>query len=185
MARPSVRESRRREEVPFGIRALDSGIEVEGIYISRPTSVNPSAIQLPSIAGLITPSSQGDLLRRGTETPVSGAARVLNTQTRPGPRAISDPFRDSKTSTKGPDSASSSSSRATPYYDLPDAEAGRRSARMPSIQSLRSNAQFSVGGQAAQPEVYRPTGTPDPYLRPRTRTSRSTWKLEPPLSAKT
>lgn len=46
-----------KEEIPFGIRALEAGIEVEGVVVSRPAtpmrhSVNPSAITLANSVDL-------------------------------------------------------------------------------------------------------------------------------------
>ncbi|RPA85759.1 hypothetical protein BJ508DRAFT_302588 [Ascobolus immersus RN42] len=60
-----------KDDIPFGIKALEAGIEVEGVVVSRPQtpmrrSVNPSAVTLPnSIADL----ESG--LQTGTSTPRS------------------------------------------------------------------------------------------------------------------
>lgn len=57
-----------KNEIPFGIRALEAGIEVEGVVVSRPgtpmrRSVNPSAVTLPNSVDL----ESG--LHSGTSTP--------------------------------------------------------------------------------------------------------------------
>ena len=46
----------RKHAVPFGIRALESGIQVEGVWISQPSTPNPSS---PAISTLSTFSGNG------------------------------------------------------------------------------------------------------------------------------
>ena len=45
--RPSVR-ARKGREVPFGVRAIESGIEVDGVWISRSNTPNASATGSPA-----------------------------------------------------------------------------------------------------------------------------------------
>lgn len=45
--RPSVR-ARKGREVPFGVRAIESGVEVDGVWISRSNTPNASATGSPA-----------------------------------------------------------------------------------------------------------------------------------------
>jgi hypothetical protein len=69
-----VRSTRRRKgpEVPFGIRAIESGIEVDGVWISRSNTPAPSAPPSPASAASIalrpTPPKQEDSADRSSTT---------------------------------------------------------------------------------------------------------------------
>ncbi|KAF3007212.1 hypothetical protein E8E14_007126 [Neopestalotiopsis sp. 37M] len=49
--------AKRRADIPFGVRAIQSGIEVDGIWISRPGTPNS---QLPPAASTVTLTSETD-----------------------------------------------------------------------------------------------------------------------------
>lgn len=75
------------DEIPFGIRALEAGIEVEGVVISRPTSPRPVHSRNPSNMTLIDGrSSMGSLLscaqpnssRNSLGPPSPGLASTFN-----------------------------------------------------------------------------------------------------------
>jgi hypothetical protein len=68
------------EDVPFGIRALQMGIEVEGVWISRPGTPAPSSPILSPLKGRapsIAPSILGGL---STTSAVTAGTRPLFTQ---------------------------------------------------------------------------------------------------------
>lgn len=44
-----VEAERRKDEIPFGVRAIQSGIQVEGIWISNPNTPTPSTPASPAL----------------------------------------------------------------------------------------------------------------------------------------
>ncbi|KAL7273199.1 hypothetical protein RUND412_003956 [Rhizina undulata] len=69
----NVRNSRnviqlKSDDVPFGIRAIEAGIEVEGIVISRPSTPNSSR---PNQSQLTLVGSDADSLKSGNNGPLS------------------------------------------------------------------------------------------------------------------
>ena len=54
--RPSVR-ARKGREIPFGVRAIESGIEVDGVWISRSNTPNESTSGSPAPSIMLEPSS--------------------------------------------------------------------------------------------------------------------------------
>ena len=62
---PSVRR-RRGTDVPFGIRAIESGIEVDGVWISRGNTPAPSLPETPLASPSPGPSSIPDRTSSGT-----------------------------------------------------------------------------------------------------------------------
>lgn len=51
---------RRDNDIPFGVRAIESGIEVDGIWISRPTTpATPTDKRFASLSTLVTDDVQG------------------------------------------------------------------------------------------------------------------------------
>ena len=74
---PQMEEMVPENHVPFGIRAIESGVEVEGVWISRPNSPAPSILASPVSSAATLPS------------PKKGAAAVRSPSilpsTAPGP----------------------------------------------------------------------------------------------------
>ena len=52
----SVRRGR-KPDIPFGIRAIESGVEVDGVWISRPNTPNASAPGSPVIPAVQQPTN--------------------------------------------------------------------------------------------------------------------------------
>ena len=145
---PSIRQRQIKNQVPFGVRAIQSGIEVDGVWISRPNSVfnSPSNTTPASPVALQPTRPPGhvpNLVSRSGGTspnPVAAAAKQLEMQTSAGrlipPRAARDPFRDSAGASErttrsirserseGDGQQSRKSTTEYPYRDMPDEEAG-------------------------------------------------------------
>lgn len=47
--------------MPFGVRALESGIEVDGVWISRPNTPASSLPASPTLSGIMQPAAQPDV----------------------------------------------------------------------------------------------------------------------------
>lgn len=63
---------RKRQEIPFGIRAIESGIEVDGVWISRPTTPTQGSPE-------ITASSRVNELSSSEDTqPSHGSSSIYN-----------------------------------------------------------------------------------------------------------
>lgn len=56
---PSVRRGR-ANQVPFGVRALESGIEVDGVWISRPNTPTSSLPGSPTLSGTTQLAAQSE-----------------------------------------------------------------------------------------------------------------------------
>jgi len=83
----STEGTSKTDEIPFGIRALEAGVEVEGVVISRPTSPRPVHNRNPSNMTLVDGrSSMGSLLscaqpnssRNSLGPPSPGLATTFN-----------------------------------------------------------------------------------------------------------
>jgi hypothetical protein len=59
---------RGRQDIPFGVRAIESGIEVEGVWISRNNSPAPSTLASP-LPSPSAPPSKGKTTVRSSEIP--------------------------------------------------------------------------------------------------------------------
>ena len=60
-----ARERRGRQDIPFGVRAIESGVEVEGVWISRNTTPASSAPGSP----MLSPQMKGKATSRTSEVP--------------------------------------------------------------------------------------------------------------------
>lgn len=178
---PSIRERRRKSQVPFGVRAIQSGIEVEGVWISRPNSVfnSPSTTTPSSPMALQPKQSLGDKLAAAVREKeredeynnmtVATAARQLEAQTAGGrmvsPRATSDPFRDGTTPSER--SGRSETGEVESYYnrrsigtgnayrDMPHEEAGYAAPEIgTSTQSQRASRQIYLSEPAYQADYF-------------------------------
>jgi hypothetical protein len=58
---PSMIEAQRayHDEIPFGIRALESGVEVAGVWISQSNTPAPSCLGSPASIAVASPASSG------------------------------------------------------------------------------------------------------------------------------
>ena len=52
---------RKDQEIPFGIRAIESGIEVDGVWISRPNTPTRSSPEITSFSSIQEPMSSDNL----------------------------------------------------------------------------------------------------------------------------
>lgn len=190
---PSVRERRRKSQVPFGVRAIQSGIEVEGVWISRPNSVvNSPSTTTPSSPMALQPRySLGDKLAAAVREKekedeynnmtVATAARQLEAQTAGGkmvaPRAARDPFRDGLTPSER--SGLSDTSEVESYYnrrsmgpvnayhDMPQEEAGyaNRAAGPSATHSRHASKQAYLAEPAYQADYFSgPVYQPQTYV---------------------
>ncbi|KAI0542890.1 hypothetical protein GGR58DRAFT_1162 [Xylaria digitata] len=85
--RKSGLPARRRADIPFGVRAIQSGIEVEGIWISRP--VTPIETQTSSKASSTTLDIDSELRPEGKGKAVLGSSLIPTatvTEVEPIPR---------------------------------------------------------------------------------------------------
>lgn len=98
---PSVRR-RKGNDVPFGVRAIESGIEVDGVWISRSNTPAPSLPDSPVSNASIPPSparpaqspdrtsSSSNISRLEIPQPVHGYPGVITS--RGGPSSANVPF---------------------------------------------------------------------------------------------
>ncbi|EWG37210.1 hypothetical protein FVEG_00915 [Fusarium verticillioides 7600] len=95
-------ENMRAPEIPFGVRAILSGVEVEGIWISRPNS--PGPCQLTPVATQVgrrirISKGKGKMIDIGSSECLSGA---LNSETTPSyPASTKTSQQDGIVSTEG------------------------------------------------------------------------------------
>ena len=73
--RPSVR-ARKGREVPFGVRAIESGVEVDGVWISRSNTPNASATGSPAPSIMLEPDSARHA-QYPERTPMTSSRRSL------------------------------------------------------------------------------------------------------------
>ena len=107
-------KSRKAKEVPFGIRALENGIEVEGIWISKPNTPASSLPSSPQSSAVVEPSSSKSQTRQG----ISSAADNVSHFAMPPPILGQTGLKDVRHST--------SSRPSTSYLEPPRPFAERR-----------------------------------------------------------
>lgn len=126
---PSVRR-RKGPEVPFGIRAIESGVEVDGVWISRSNTPAPSVPDSPVSNASVAPSpvrrahspdrtsSSSVISRLEIPQPVHGYPGVIGS--RPGQSSANVPFERGLPTERSPSRPSSMASdhalRGRPTY---------------------------------------------------------------------
>lgn len=120
---PSVRR-RKGPDVPFGIRAIESGVEVDGVWISRSNTPAPSVPDSPLSNASVAPSpsrpahspdrtsSSSNISRLEIPQPVHGYPGVITS--RGGPSSANVPFERGLSTERSP-SRPSPSSMASDY----------------------------------------------------------------------
>jgi hypothetical protein len=91
---------KRASEIPFGIRAIQSGVEVEGIWISRPTTPSEAlAAKLASSSTSASHDSESQRKGRGHSDDGKSGSVTITTSERPIPKqSVSDASTLQKTS---------------------------------------------------------------------------------------
>lgn len=77
---------RRDKDIPFGVRAIESGIEVDGIWISRPTT--PATQNEKLFTSSMTTLTTEDAPNKGKEVEVSDLIDTSSPKTSPRPSPI-------------------------------------------------------------------------------------------------
>lgn len=120
---PSVRR-RKGPDVPFGIRAIESGIEVDGVWISRSNTPAPSAPDSPTSNASVPQSparpahspdrasSSSNISRLEIPQPVHGYPGVMTS--RGGPSSANVPFERGLSTERSPSRPSSTVSDHVP-----------------------------------------------------------------------
>lgn len=67
---------RKGKEIPFGIRAIESGIEVDGVWISRPNTPTQSSPEITASSRINEPSSSEDTQRSHESSPIFNIPRL-------------------------------------------------------------------------------------------------------------
>ncbi|KAK4201257.1 hypothetical protein QBC40DRAFT_61833 [Triangularia verruculosa] len=123
---------KRTNDIPFGVRAIQGGVEVDGIWISRPASQNdPAAAKLES-------SSSTDTSHSSAPPPVSQSS--LESQ-RPLLRTLGGLNEDTPRNLEG----HGSSRRPHETYFPTSSRQGLRQPSQPSQQSSASSLEESAG----------------------------------------
>ncbi|KAF8422076.1 hypothetical protein EV426DRAFT_184779 [Tirmania nivea] len=168
----STDRTSKSDEVPFGIRALEAGVEVEGVVISRPTSArtvhnrNPSNLTLmvdgSSSMGSLLGCAQPNSSRNSLGPPSPGSAATFNNVNNVQ-QPMASPLRAASTRTALAENV------AEPYLSRPGP-----STRGPSSPPLAYNNRLSAiinsqrrsgtyeGPRPGQPNVYGPSRSPTP-----------------------
>lgn len=120
---PSVRR-RKGPDVPFGIRAIESGIEVDGVWISRSNTPAPSVPDSPMSNASVAPSpvrpahspdrtsSSSNISRLEIPQPVHGYPGVIGS--RPGQSSANVPFERGLPTERSPSRPNSTTSDYAP-----------------------------------------------------------------------
>lgn len=67
---------RKGKEIPFGIRAIESGIEVDGVWISRPNTPTQSSPEIAASSRINEPSSSEDTQRSHESSSIVNIPRL-------------------------------------------------------------------------------------------------------------
>ena len=166
--------AKRTNEIPFGVRALQSGIEVDGIWISRPAT--PNEIAAAKLASSTTLGSlDPDAQKKGkytAEDPKAVLVTTVNLERAPPKQSPSDGSIFQRLT----DAESMESTPAgTPPVSHFASQHKKQSLRGPSI--LNEDTLRRLEGQAAQSkpayDTYVPTSAPRNPRRPSQRSSAS------------
>ncbi|RKF60810.1 hypothetical protein OnM2_047045 [Erysiphe neolycopersici] len=123
-------DARGKHEIPFGIRAIQSGIQVDGIWISNPNTPVPSEVTLSSI-----PYESSDDMSKNSTIPIS---KVVP-QARPKP------------SIRGrPDSFGSYRAKSETLQDIMEGKATRISYKPRRSSQLRYEGQGDILDEALE-----------------------------------
>lgn len=171
-----VQRRGRHDITPFGVRAIESGIEVEGVWISRGNSPASSAPGSP----MLSPEAKGKAASRSSEIPslqipdqthpYQNASRSANSSTGSFERATSAEKLDSLSgaSELSPVPRSTYKPRqpsALRYSTADDLEAGRVPLRSDSGSSQTSSEGSNASHQYLSPANYQPVKEAT-YYRP-------------------
>ncbi|KAL2067171.1 hypothetical protein VTL71DRAFT_1595 [Oculimacula yallundae] len=107
-------ESRKSNDIPFGVRAIQSGIQVDGIWISRTDTLIPSQLKLGRLRGRSSDYIPGAGSSKDVETSENQNSEVLRPSSRAGKSSLRNSSLNSMhqvqdSETERPDSAGAQS----------------------------------------------------------------------------
>ncbi|KAK4234298.1 hypothetical protein C8A03DRAFT_18769 [Achaetomium macrosporum] len=147
---------KRANNIPFGVRAIQSGVEVDGIWISRPASLNETAsVKLASSTSLTGRDS--DSQKRGRDHPGDAKSVLVTTASFEDKQATSDTSISQK--------LTDSESTESPHSGAPPLSRSAYKAKKQSSRpagGLNEDALRKLEGQpAGRPlyETYIPTSS--------------------------
>lgn len=168
---------KRANTVPFGVRAIQSGVEVDGIWISRPESIHELGEKLVSSSTTLGGGRDSDSQKRGQdfsedEKSVRVTTTYLGHRQSPSAASIFQKLTDT-------DSIDSSNTAVPPVSQFASyTRTKRRSSRSPA-GALNEDTLRRLEGRASPParnyyDTYMPTNTvktlstssPSPHHRP-------------------
>jgi hypothetical protein len=140
----------KRADIPFGVRAIQSGIEVDGIWISRPGTPADSGSPVSPASPLFSPSidAKGKARAGGVRSPTATFTEVLpsparSPQTSPDPNLV-DRYHPTDSSHGAPSSAAHG---PQPTYKP----------RQPPLRPSYPAANTAAPGRHSRVETYVPT----------------------------
>ncbi|KAK3335573.1 hypothetical protein B0T19DRAFT_12121 [Cercophora scortea] len=167
--------AKRAHGIPFGVRAIQSGVEVDGIWISRPATplLNEKVAKVPSTSTLVDldhPEPQKRANNASEDTRSTPASALNPERAAPG-HSASDGSIFQRLAVG--DSGESSPTLATPVSQFASPK-GKQRSREPSV--LNEDTLRRLEGQSqAKPayDTYQPTSSPRNPRQPSQRSSAS------------
>ncbi|KAJ2897879.1 hypothetical protein MKZ38_004338 [Zalerion maritima] len=147
---------RRDNDIPFGVRAIESGIEVDGIWISRPTTpATPTEKRFASLTTLVTDDTQNK--RKDVETPDPMEPFTPGSSPRLSPNDYYRPRQPSQLRSSAGDS--DAAMRNLEGQDRLETYVPQQSHRRPSPPSQRTSgsSEQSQSPTFQTPQYQRPT----------------------------
>lgn len=143
--------AKRRTEIPFGVRALQNGVEVDGIFISRPTTSGTTASEIKK--GMSTTTT---IVALG-DAPSKKQPDTESTKSKQAPRRTNSSLSIMERA-PGADSAETRSNLSIPALQQFDEPPPRSERRRPS--ALNEEALRQLEGQLPQTAPQLPTFVP-------------------------
>ena len=154
-----TRKQRGHCDIPFGVRAIQTGVEVDGIWISRPTTPSRSSSQsrtLPSEASNRSNAAEGKRLLSGDYQPYTSSPLGHNTE--PAPASSSPQASSSDPHAHGSGLADVHSNMPAPLPQISESVTVASSSKTAMQATVRGSSPLNEDALRRLEGTYSPTG---------------------------